>query len=201
MILLALDTSGDTLSLALYRGRKRLAHLESEAARRHSEALFPLIQKLLKSAGLTPKKIEGVAVGLGPGSFTGLRVGVTAAKVLSYALGAKLIGVSSLEAMARSAKRDGTFAVMVDARRSRVYSAVYRRKNKKWSVTRKPEIYPREAFVNSLEPGTVILATVRATASAVAEAAFELADQDRYDDPRLLEPIYLSPKDCNVDKK
>src|SRR3989338_8626019 len=120
MKILAFDTSSSRLSAAIYDGARQLVLSESDEPVRHSETLAPVLQKILKQAHVSPAKIDCIVVGLGPGSFTGLRIAVTTAKVLAYALKAKLIGVSSLEAAARSFGRDGEFAVMFDAKKSQV---------------------------------------------------------------------------------
>ncbi len=201
MILLAFDTSGGFLSAAVYDKAKLKARFHSDAAARHSEALVPLIKKILQKAKVRPKDVGCVAVGTGPGSFTGLRIGVTAAKVLAYALDAKLVGISSLEAMARAEQADGTYAILSDARRGQVYAALYRRKEGRWTTLSEPRLYAREDYLRSMKPGIRLVESARARAESVAEAAFERAELGRFDDPFELEPLYISPKDCNVAKK
>lgn len=201
MIVLAFDTSGAGVSAAVYDGKKRLAAVRPDAGTRHSEALAPALEKMLKAAKVGPDKVGCVAVGLGPGSFTGLRIGVTAAKVLAYALGAKLVGVSSLEAIARAEHADGDYAVLADARRGQVYAALHRRKNGCWTTLSKPKLYEREGYLKTIKPGTRIIEAKRAEVAGVAEAALECLKAGRFDDPARLEPLYISPKDCNVQKK
>ncbi len=201
MILLAFDTSGGTLSAVVYNGKKKIAALHLDTEARHSEALAPLLKKILKTAKVRPADVGCVAVGLGPGSFTGLRIGVTAAKVFAYALGAKLVGISSLEAMARAKRIDGTYAVLTDARRGQVYAALHRREDGRWTTLSKPKLYEREGYLRSLKPGTRLVEAASAGAENVAEAALERVKAGRFDDPFRLEPLYISPKDCNVQKK
>src|SRR5262245_61385568 len=127
MRILSFDTSAEVLVAAVFDGTKKIAAFESDAsAGRHSEFLIPELQKLLRAARTDLHKLDLIAVGLGPGSFTGLRVGVTAAKILAFSTRAKVIGVSSLEGAARELARDGVVAVTRDARKSQVYAAVYR---------------------------------------------------------------------------
>lgn len=201
MKILSFDTSSDVLSAGVFDGEKKLAFYEFEASTRHSEILAPVLEKVLKSSKMNWTKIGCVAVCVGPGSFTGLRIGVTTAKILSYALKINLIGVSSLEAMARSVEREGTFAVMRDAKKTQVYAAVYQRKNKKWKILQKPAILFREDFLKSLRPEMMILDSTRSGASAVAAIAWDRIRLKNFDEPFSLEPLYLHPKDCNVSVK
>lgn len=92
---------------------------------RHGKALEPLLKATLDEAGLTPEALGAIAVGLGPGSFTGTRIGVAAAKGLAFGLGVPLVGVGSLEVLAAAVGDAGLCAPLVDAGRGRVYGAVY----------------------------------------------------------------------------
>lgn len=98
--LLAIDTSTSSMSVALTRGGELLGELTSKAERNHSIHLIPLIQQLLTSAGMRPRDLDALAVGVGPGSYTGVRIGVTVAKTFAWTHGMALLGVSSLEALA-----------------------------------------------------------------------------------------------------
>ncbi|NOU94591.1 tRNA (adenosine(37)-N6)-threonylcarbamoyltransferase complex dimerization subunit type 1 TsaB [Paenibacillus sp. LMG 31456] len=98
--LLAIDTSTSSMSVALTRGGELLGELSSKAERNHSIHLIPLIQQLLSSAGIHPRELDAIAVGVGPGSYTGVRIGVTVAKTFAWTHGMDLLGVSSLEALA-----------------------------------------------------------------------------------------------------
>ncbi|MFE5323556.1 tRNA (adenosine(37)-N6)-threonylcarbamoyltransferase complex dimerization subunit type 1 TsaB [Paenibacillus sp. NPDC056579] len=98
--LLAVDTSTSSMSIALANGKVLVDELTSKAERNHSIHLIPHIQQLLASAGLRPKELDAFAVGVGPGSYTGVRIGVTVGKTFAWTHGMSLIGVSSLEAMA-----------------------------------------------------------------------------------------------------
>jgi tRNA threonylcarbamoyladenosine biosynthesis protein TsaB len=88
------------MSVALTRGGELLGELNSKTERNHSIHLIPSIQQLLESAGLHPRELDAFAVGVGPGSYTGVRIGVTVAKTLAWTHGMALLGVSSLEALA-----------------------------------------------------------------------------------------------------
>ena len=100
MLLLALDTSTSYASIALARDGRLLAELTWEVGQRHSAELFDRIAQLLETAHLAPNMLNGIAVALGPGSFNGTRVAVTAAKTLAFALGVPIYGHSTLDVIA-----------------------------------------------------------------------------------------------------
>jgi len=112
----ALANDGKTIALAEYAGEGYL----------HAEKLHVFINEVLAKAGITYKDLEAVAVSMGPGSYTGLRIGVSAAKGLCYTLDIPLIAVDTLELLAQKVKTDsGTIIPLIDARRMEVYSAVF----------------------------------------------------------------------------
>lgn len=106
-LMLALDTSTSSMTVALLRQGKRIAQVNSKAERNHSIHLLPTVQKLLREQGYRSSDLESVAVGNGPGSYTGVRIAVTAAKTFSWSLDIPLLSVSSLEALALGANRLG----------------------------------------------------------------------------------------------
>lgn len=125
---LLLDTSNKPMSVAVMQDDKILAEQTTNIKQNHSVQLMPSIQTTIKEAGLTPKEIDAIVVANGPGSYTGLRIGVTTAKTLAYALNTKLYGVSSLAALACTVEEDSTHQYIVpvmDARREAVYAGVY----------------------------------------------------------------------------
>lgn len=118
--LLAFETTDKNTSIAAWNGSRLV--LESFPQGRSAQTLAPAIQELLRQACWTPKQVQCVAVGVGPGSFTGLRVGLATAKMFAYATGAKIIGVDTLEALAIAAATDQVrrISVALDAQRSEV---------------------------------------------------------------------------------
>ena len=132
MLLLALDTSGTQVSVALHDGAAVVARIDVADPRRHAEVLTPAIDGVLTRAGRRIDEVSDLAVGVGPGPFTGLRVGLVTAEVLGHVLGIAVHGVGSLDALAAAAVRDGTvgadedFWVATDARRREVYWGRYR---------------------------------------------------------------------------
>lgn len=133
MLLLALDTASSAVSVALHDGEHVLAVRTGDQAPKHVELLTPLVAEALAGIGAKTTDLTAVAVGVGPGPFTGLRVGLVTARVLALALGIDVLGVCSLDALAAGAVRAGLgaaeFVVATDARRREVYWARYQRSN------------------------------------------------------------------------
>ena len=129
MRLLAFDTSSAAITAALHDGTALLAHATETGAQSHGELLAPTIDRVLRAAGVAAADLTHLVVGVGPGPFTGLRVGLVTARVLAEVLGVPAYGVCSLDAIAAEAVGtgtvDGPFAVATDARRKEVYLATY----------------------------------------------------------------------------
>ncbi len=96
MKILALDTSNRPLSVAVLEDDTLLAETTLNMARKHSTTLMPIISEMLQKSDTTPQDLDRIVVSAGPGSYTGLRIGVTAAKTLAFTLNKELVGVSSL---------------------------------------------------------------------------------------------------------
>ena len=130
MKILALETSAKSVSVAVVENGAVLASAYQNMGLTHSVTLMPLLDSMLKNAGLTAKDMSLIAVAAGPGSFTGLRIGVSAAKGLAWALELPCCGVSTLAAMARNlAHMEGLIVCAMDARRSQVYNANFSAEN------------------------------------------------------------------------
>jgi tRNA threonylcarbamoyl adenosine modification protein YeaZ len=126
--MLAFDTATPAVTVALHDGRAVLAESTLVDARRTAELLTPGIEAVLARAGRTVGEVTAVAVGVGPGPFTGLRVGLVTARTLGDALGVPVYGVCTLDVLAYQTASDGiggAFAVATDARRKEVYWAQY----------------------------------------------------------------------------
>ena len=130
-MILALDTATLTASVALADDRGRALASGAAAVRTHSEQLLPLLDQLLAGLGASMRDVRAIACGAGPGSFTGLRIGLATAKGLAFATGAPLYLVSSLEALvhaalAAGAARDALLVPCVDARKREVFLGFHR---------------------------------------------------------------------------
>lgn len=158
MRILALETTEAIGSLAAWADGRLLAELSLESTQRSAQCLAPGLKALLGRVGWYATDIDLVAVTMGPGSFTGLRVGVTAAKTLAYCAGAELLGVDTLETIA-AATPDGVDAVSVatDAQRGEVMVGRFRRASDGWL---RPEAAARllrtAEWLNTVEPGQAV---------------------------------------------
>jgi len=162
MIALALDTSGDEASVALVReGAGACEVLGTEvlgSGMRHGVDLFPALDRLLRRASVAPRDVGLVAVGTGPGSYTGLRVGVTAARAFAYAAGAELLGVPSCDAWAAAAPLDARpLAVVLDARIRAVYLATYEAAGGAWTRRFGPELLAPAAAAARIAEGSIVV--------------------------------------------
>ena len=124
-MLLALDTSSPTVTVAVASTDGVLAASSVDGGLRHGELLAPAIRDVLAEAGVATGALTRIAVGAGPGPFTGLRVGLVTARTMAELLGIEVVGVCSLDLLARAAVVDGPVAVATDARRKEIYWAVY----------------------------------------------------------------------------
>ena len=128
MNILALDTSSKHFSLAVAKDGKTLCYRSILLKKVLSDSIMPAIQGILKKSGLTLAKLDGFAVGLGPGSFTSLRVGLSTVKGLAFALKKPVVGVPSLDVLALNVKEDGQVCVVCDAKRNMAYACLYQKK-------------------------------------------------------------------------
>ncbi len=126
MRILALDTATSSCTVAVTSGETVLAELSLQVPRAHSTRLMPLIGQAITESGLAKQELDGIAVGIGPGSFTGLRIGLATAKGLAFGLEKPVVGVSSLLATAYgTGAQIGLVVPMFDAKREQVFTAVY----------------------------------------------------------------------------
>ena len=130
MKILALETSAKAVSAAVAEDGKILCSGYQDTGLTHSRTLMPIVEHILKNTDLKMADVDAIAVSAGPGSFTGIRIGVSAAKGLAFAVNKPAIGVSTLSAMARNvAFADGLIVCAMDARRNQVYNALFEAKD------------------------------------------------------------------------
>jgi len=127
VILLALDTATPSCSVALLKDQRVMGELRRQGGETHSRHLMTMVDDLLGKCQVAISNIDALAVTRGPGSFTGIRIGMATAKGLSAALGIPLVGVSSLDALAHQAPESAKLrCCLVDARKQEVYCGIYR---------------------------------------------------------------------------
>lgn len=127
-IILSIETAAGNCSVCLSKGEDIVAYKENEEQRQHSQKLSVLIEELFLNTHYTIQSINAVAVSKGPGSYTGLRIGVSSAKGIAYGLDVPLISVETLQILAYGASlkyKDVLYMPMIDARRMEVYTAIY----------------------------------------------------------------------------
>lgn len=130
MKIMAFDTAVEVAAVAVMEDTKLLGEYIINNKKKHSEKLMPLAESLLKDLSLSPSDIDIFAVSIGPGSFTGIRIGVSAVKALAYATGKKIAGIPTLDALAFNASLyEGVACPLIDARNHQVYTALYKCEN------------------------------------------------------------------------
>lgn len=125
MLTIAIDTSNTTLSIALVEDNQILYEIIETTKNDHSRRLMSAIDRMFKQTQRFPKDLDLISVAKGPGSYTGVRIGVTVAKTLAWTLKKPLVGVSSLEILARNLYEEGYVVPLFDARRQSVFAGVY----------------------------------------------------------------------------
>lgn len=154
--ILSIETSTSICSVAVHEEGELMALAEINEPGAHAERLMLLIEEVLKKAGLEFEELDAVAVSGGPGSYTGLRIGVSTAKGLAFGLNRPLIGLGTLQALASSvvAKEGETIIPVLDAKRMEVYREVF---DWKWNSLDelKAEVLSENSFQNFLENGKV----------------------------------------------
>jgi len=169
MIVLGIETSGERGSVAVVRDEGLLAEYYFPEGHRHARNIMVGIDEVVGRAGVGKREINAVAVTQGPGSFTGLRVGVTCAKTLAWALGWRAVGVPTLDVLAQNvlperrpdAEHAAPAAVcpLLDARRSFVYGAVFLRQGERWVDSTGMIAGPPAQVAARIPPGTLIFGT------------------------------------------
>jgi len=155
--ILNIDTAIDIASSCLSKDGKVLQLVSNENQKDHAAWLHPAIAEMLNSDKLSMKDIEAVAITIGPGSYTGLRVGLATAKGLCYAMNIPLIAVGTLEMMAFAVKNEATDLIcpMIDARRNEVFMAVYN-KNLQQIILPQSMIIDENSFVQLLSSHSIL---------------------------------------------
>ena len=156
-IILNIETSSTNCSVSLSNNNKLIDCLEKDSPNySHSQKLHSFISELMEKNNISFKDLDAVAVGIGPGSYTGLRIGLSAAKGICYALDIPLISVSSLENMVSNIQFEGVIISTIDARRDEVYSCIFD-KDKKVLREEIPEIINSKSYINYSKTDKVLI--------------------------------------------
>jgi tRNA threonylcarbamoyladenosine biosynthesis protein TsaB len=210
-------------SAALFQNGQLLSIEELDAGFTHAENLHVFIDQVLKTAKVKPSDLTAIAVSKGPGSYTGLRIGVSAAKGLAYGLTIPLIGIDTLQIMCAAAKaadaRQTIFAPMIDARRMEVYTALYAADLKplspvhalildEESILHFKEYSSISFFGDGMEKAKTLLSSmenvrlidgIRPSARWMGSLAYEKFQAQQFEDIAYFEPYYL--KEFQAGKK
>ncbi len=215
MNLLTIDTTTEYLSIALTRGDKIIARVHKKAPMMHSTLLVPTIAGLLKKAKLGPKDLDGFCISIGPGSFTGLRIGVTTIKGLAYAMNKPIVTVPTLDVIAANAKKfKGVICPVLDARKNKVYTCLYKSDGKNIKRISKYLLTTVQELTDMLDgyddvlmlgdgmkffPGKrEAVAKWQPRADVAARAGIELFGRKKFVSADKLEPMYLYSKECDI---
>ncbi len=212
--IIAIETTDRQGSLAALVGEQLLAEVELPDGQRSAQSFAPALKSLWQRVGWRPRDVQLVAVASGPGSFTGLRVGVTAAKTLAYAVGSQLIAVDALEVIARQTAWlpgvQGMWAV-IDAQRQQLFAARFMGGNRTLEIGQPTQIIDNAVWLEQLQPGELVAgpglqkllpqlpasvlvadrATWRPQAATVGCVGYAHFLAGRRDDPFQLAPQYL----------
>ena len=218
--ILNIETATKNCSVALGQNEQVIDLIEyTGEGYSHAEKLHVFIKDILSNNHILPEQLKAVAVSKGPGSYTGLRIGVSAAKGLAYALDIPLIAISTLESMARQIKQENAYIIpLIDARRMEVYSAVY---DDKYNLIRKVqadllEEQPFDEYLNEKKViflGDAVEKTERIiqhsnavfvsnrfpSARELNDLAYQKHKNNNFEDTAYFEPYYL--KDFIVTRK
>lgn len=230
-LILCIETGTDICSAGIARDGEPVSLRESDEGRDHARKLGLFVDELLRETGIAPDELDAVAVGKGPGSYTGLRIGVSLAKGLCYGLGKPLVAVGSLEALVEVAREDheaGILTVddwdrallcpMVDARRMEVYAQVFDSTGAAQSEA-VAEVVGSESFAAHRATGRPFvifgngarkctdllpdarLVEVTPSARGLARLAQRALDAGRTEDVAYFEPFYLKDFVATTSKK
>ncbi len=220
--ILHIETSTKNCSVSIAKCGELISLKEiNNGAYSHSEMLHPLIKEALLESKLTIKEIEAIAVGKGPGSYTGLRIGISAAKGLCFANDIPLISINSLEILAHSTTIDKGYIIpMIDARRMEVYSAIY---DESYALIRetKADIIDEHSFCDKLQNHTVyflgdgaekcketivhknavFIKNVFPSAKEMTQLSYDKYKENKIEDIAYFEPFYLKNFVATQEKK
>jgi tRNA threonylcarbamoyladenosine biosynthesis protein TsaB len=198
---LVIDTSLNACIAALYDGDRPVAERVEAMARGHQERLGVMVADLFDTAGVTPKELGLIAVTLGPGSFTGLRVGLSFAKGLAVGLGVPLKGIGTLEALGHHPELSGRRMSVIDGGRGQIYAQVFEGEEGPIALSADSDFTPFRDISTVTGPGAALLEAHLPQARVFAQewpqpsALNALAHLSGHED---LTPIYMREADAKV---
>ena len=200
MMMLAVETTAAIASVALLKDGALLAEREADAGKKHAETLLPLIDELLEENGVAISQIDLFAVDVGPGSFTGVRIGVSLVNALAFAAGKQVVAVDSLETLTLSAgETSRPVAAMIDARNGNAYAALYQA----GKVLIEPCATEIMEFAAKLPQDVLFVGDVKTKEKTFPRAGFVAfaAQQHLSRAAQEADPIYLRPSQAERTKQ
>jgi tRNA threonylcarbamoyladenosine biosynthesis protein TsaB len=220
MKILGVDTSTKFLCLSVYDDGK-ICEYNIELEKKHSKLLLLVVKSVLEALSWDIADIDYFACGIGPGSFTGVRIGVTAIKGLSFCLKKPVLGISTLDILAGNANREGIIVPAIDAKRSLIYCGIYRNSSGILKRLSPYMLLPKEEFLKKIKANSVILgdaitlykedflknikgATILdkdywyPKGRNIIHFALQQIKEKKFNNAFNLKPSYLYPKECQV---
>lgn len=204
MKLLGIDTSTKYLGVALVEGEKTLAAFRDKGGLNHSTLLVPAIDEVLGKSALKLKDLDAIAISIGPGSFTGLRIGVAAVKAINLATGVRLVAVPTLDVIAYNfvSEKERVLCPVIDAKKGKIYACFYegRRRLTDYMLTDIEEV------LKMINKPTFIFGDVDKyavdnwypRAEVVAKLGLEKARRKEFAEADKLAPMYMHSMYCQV---
>ncbi|MBL7069905.1 MAG: tRNA (adenosine(37)-N6)-threonylcarbamoyltransferase complex dimerization subunit type 1 TsaB [Candidatus Omnitrophica bacterium] len=223
MKILALDTSTKFLTLGLY-GEEKFYDYNIDLGRKHSSLLAPTIKRVIGALGWKIQEIDYFACGLGPGSFTGVRIGVSTIKGMAFAKNQPVVGISTLDILARNAPKEFSrkeIVPVLDARRGLLYYSIYAKVNSRLRRMIPYRLATKKKFFKEVRSGSIILGDGLECcleelhrnskgmtlldkdywypkANQLVRLAQERIKEGKFCDSSKIKPIYLYPKECQI---
>jgi len=223
MKILALDTSTKFLTLGLYEGEKYYDY-NMNLGRKHSSLLAPTIKRVIGALGWKIQDIDYFACGLGPGSFTGVRIGVSTIKGMAFGRTQPVVGISTLDILARNAPKEincKKIVPVLDARRGLLYYSIYAKVNSRLRRMIPYRLATKKEFLKEVRSGSIILGDgleccsdelLRNSkgmilldkdywypkANQLVRLAQERIKEGKLSESAKIKPIYLYPKECQI---
>jgi len=223
-LILNIETSTEVCSVALAKNGKIISHREDTKGLNHAKLLAPFIDEIIKESGIISKDLDAVAVSIGPGSYTGLRIGVSMVKGLCFGINKPAIAVPTLRPLAKivaaKLQEDALYCPMIDARRMEVYTALFNKENKELLKT-SAKIINKDSFKEYLEKNKIIffgngsekvktlitssnaefLDNIKTSANHMVAISESMYNNQEFVDTAYFEPFYLKNFITTLPKK
>ncbi len=227
MLTLAIETSSEVGGVCLFDShRGLLAEARFGSQRRHSASIVPSIQHMLRLTSLNIRDVDFFSISIGPGSFTGLRVGLSTVKGLCFSTGKPVVALSSLEAFAHQFIHSSyTICPLFDARKKEVYGALFRAQGGEIERLTEDSVSPVERIISMIKDKTLFAGTgteryrdvikrelsdmavfaegalMHPLPSALAWASMKKAQRGEFSDPATLTPLYIRPSEAELKRQ